>query len=247
MSEFVYKDYLPANARVIVDYKAHEKVRFSYPISWSYKKAVWRRAYLTITSFWYALHITMFNNLFIPFLIFISLRLIFFPFELVTRASNVSYNFMFFFKYIILFYLLPLVFYMLGISAIATYYLSRNKERLSYWVPKIGYWTQCLMGSVKEKIFKVEDIDNNKLILHNFGNVYLDYKCSGDFSKYLTKVEVMEIPFNYLKEKWFFSYLSILKLFIKNRNKKEKNDFEFRAVFYFSQKPEKGDMKLLFV
>lgn len=53
MDNFVYKDYIPANARILIDYKAKEKVRFSYPRKWTYWKAVRELAYPIIFFSWF--------------------------------------------------------------------------------------------------------------------------------------------------------------------------------------------------
>ena len=44
MADFTYKDYIPANARVLVDYTKppQDRVKFSYPERMSYKKALWK-------------------------------------------------------------------------------------------------------------------------------------------------------------------------------------------------------------
>jgi hypothetical protein len=52
----VYHDYIPANARIVIDYKAHEKVKFSYPVEWTFWKAVWKRGVIVYINFWAGLH-----------------------------------------------------------------------------------------------------------------------------------------------------------------------------------------------
>ena len=94
MTEFIYKDYLPLNARVIVNYKSHERVKFSYPLKMSYWEAVWKNAYQTILSFWIHFNVLTIFYFFIyiitPFWI---LRSIFSP---ITIKATESYamNFM---------------------------------------------------------------------------------------------------------------------------------------------------------
>lgn len=231
MTEFVYKDYLPANARVVIDYTAHEKVKFSYPIDWSYWKAVWRRAYPTIACFWLNLHVTVifYAALYIGFP-FLLIRAIFFPY-ITIETTTIYHDF--------IHNVLPLIitiFYVMGIPAIVTLILARDKEKLAKWMPKIGYWAICLRGAKKEAIFKPENVKDKKAILSTFSNVYLNYKCTGDFNKYLEKVEILEIPFTYIRRRFFFPLLK----------KKEKNDFDFRAVFYFSDEIKEGEMYIEF-
>lgn len=240
MSEFVYKDYLPANARIVIDYKAKERVKFSYPRRWTYKKAVWKMGYITVFSFWANFHVILIFYLtlylILPTLIIIS---IFFPFEQVseipTHTEILIFNFITVLKSLI--FAGGFLLYIFGIPALATLYLSRDKERLSNWVPKIGYWTACWSLRNKEMTFKPKDIIDNKVIIPNFSNIFLNYECSGDFNKYLEKVEILELPFKYKIRRFWMPFL------IKKR---EKNDYEFRAVFYFSNKIKKGSMKVDF-
>ena len=229
MNEFVYKDYLPANARVIINYKAKEKVKFSYPRKWTYWKAVWKCAYPTIASFWAKIHT-------IPAFYF-ALYFIF-PYVIISAIYYFLNNIPISKENITLIIILPgMLLYFFAIPVIFTFFLALNKERLSNMMPKFGYWVSSLNFSKKEIIFTKKDIINNKAIIPEFSNVFLDYKCFGDFDKYIKKIEILEIPFNY-------KHRSILFPFLK---KKEKNDFSFRAVFYFSNKPTNGKMIVNFI
>ena len=235
MSEFVYKDYLPLNARVIVDYTKEQKVAFSYPIKWSYQKAVWKMAYPTVVSWWSSLHILPFVYI-LPFIFvvglpFILIRMIFFPYS---TTSTTTRHFDFFHLG------LPGsigFFYLLGIPAIITFILSRDKEKLSKYIPKMGYFVAKTLSSTKEIIVEPNKIHEDKFIIPAFKNIFLNYKCTKDFNKYLKKIEVLEIPFNFKIRRFFLPFLK----------KKERNSFVFRAVFYFSQQPQEGNMEIEFI
>lgn len=243
MSEKVYKDYLPANARIVVDYNSKEKVKFSYPNEWTYRKAVWQRGYPTIACFWMSIHV-------IPllyFLIYVGLPLvtcyIFYLFFTADLTTTTTYTYTYNYIGEILKQIAAMLgiyaivfFYFFGIPAFITYYLSRDKEKLAEWVPKCGYWTAKVMGVIKEWTYTTEDVNNNKIVLSSFSNVYLNYQSTKDFAKYLQKIEIIEIPFNYIKRRFFMPF----------RKKKEYNEFVFRAVFFFSQKPIKGELKIEF-
>jgi hypothetical protein len=108
---------------------------------------------------------------------------------------------------------------------------------MSKWFPKLGYWSAKIITGTKEKIFTKEDISENKVIIPSFSNVFLDYKTSGDFNKFLQKIEILEMPFDYKTRRFWLPFLS----------KKEKNDYKFRAVFYFSQKPMEGSLNVEFI
>ena len=237
MSEFVYKDYLPANARVIVDYKKEQKVAFSYPIKWSYRKAVWARAYPVVTSWWVGIHIIPLMYacllLFPIAILYLLIKSIFYPYSrTITTTTTSTFNFVTSFLPIII-----VAFYVFGVPAIITLILSKDKERISKWIPKMGYWTANYITGSKEITFKSKDIIKNKIIIPSFGNIFLNYKCKGEFNKYLEKVEVMEIPFNYKHRRFLLPFLK----------KKEKNDYDFRAVFYFLNKPKNGNMCVEFI
>lgn len=234
MSEFVYKDYLPANARVIVDYTAKEKVKFSYPIDWSYRKAVWKRGFPTIFSFWIILHTFWAFYLGLYTLPLLALYIILFPISFIVPATEATIAYINFQTMLLPRLLIAL--WIVGVPALITLFLSRDKEKLSYWLPKMGYWASNLLNGTKETIFEPKDITNNKAIIPSFSNIYLNYKTSGKFNDYLEKVEIMEIPFSYKRR----------RLFTPWKKKKTKNDYEFRAVFYFTKKPTYGNMEVEF-
>jgi len=126
--------------------------------------------------------------------------------------------------------------YLIGIPILITYYLAKDKEKLSKWVPKLGYWSVKIVGAIKETTYTSKDVFENKVVLPTFGNVVLDWKPSGDFQKYLEKIEIMEIPFNYKMRRFLLPFIT----------KKSYNEFVFRAVFFFSETPKEGDMKVVF-
>lgn len=227
MGKFVFKDYIPANARVIAEYDKDIKVLFSYPIEWSYQKAVWKRAYPTIINFWIYLHLipTIYLLIFI-LLPFLTICLIAFP----TTIYHEAYTD--YLDYKVLMYFIVPISYFCGIPAIATLILSFNKEKMSELLPKIGYWTAKMSLCICKKVFTKDDIIKNKCIIPSFSNVYLYYKTSKDFNKYLKKIEILEIPFEYEKR----SFWNPFKL------KTEKNDYDFRTVFYFTKKPQNGEL-----
>jgi len=239
----LYKDYLPANARVIVDYTAEEKVKFSYPQEWTYWKAVTKMALPTVISFWLVLHLAIIAKpLIILSVFFLILSITIFPIYLLfnpitmiqpaVEAQTFVYDFWSFFPYFLV------VIYFFGLPIMLTYLTALNKQWLSTIVPKFGYWTARLNGMWNEKRFLPEDISENKAIIPAFSNVYLIYEATKDFEKYLTKIEVMELPFVYMTNNFFYPF--------KRKKKEEKNDMIFSAVFYFSKKPKTGVLKTQF-
>ena len=233
MSEFVYKDYLPANARVIVDYTRKNKVGFSYPLEWTYWKAVWKRGFQTVATFWSSLHICFFIYLMPLFVIALVGGLIFLiihPIDLISEASVISSNW-------IVYPILGAIFWVIGIPALITFWLALDKERMAKWFPKLGYFAGIMVEGTLVTQFTKDNISDNKAIIPSFNNVFLNYKAHKDFNKYLEKVEILEIPFHFKIRRFWLPFLS----------KKEKNDYDFRAVFYFSQKPMEGSLDVEFI
>lgn len=231
MNEFEYKDYTPANARVIVNYDKGQDVKFSYPIEWTYWKAVWRRAFPTVIGFWSAIHYVFLFYIAMFTALGIAIYVSFFP---VTTFIEAHYSTMNIYSFLPL---LLVLFYLIGIPFIATIILAMDKERLSKYVPVLGYLANKLAGGIKKVNFKAKDVNDNKVVIPCFSNVYLEYKCTGDFNKYLSKVEILEIPFIYMRR----SRLNPFKM------KEERNDHIFRAVFYFSNNIKEGDMSVEFI
>ena len=234
----VYHDYIPANARIIIDYDAKEKVQFSYPVEWTYKKAVWQRAYGTVIGFWAMLHyialypfLVAFPGIFIGFFLAI-LPHINFAVDLSekTAVSIMSLCGILGIEFVFIAELFIIPFFI-------TFFLSRDKERLARWIPKMGYWSCKYLGKLKETEFTPEHINEKTCVLSAFSNVYLDWKPTDDFTKYLTKIEILEIPFSFKKR----------RLWCPLVEKKIYNEWFFRAVFHFSEQPKTGSMLVEFI
>ena len=80
-----------------------------------------------------------------------------------------------------------------------------------------------------EKEFTIKDVKNNQVEIPLFRNMSLDYDATEDFSKYLTNFKIVEHPFTYGTSK-----------------KRTRNEFMWKAVWYFKQKPINGRIKVRF-
>jgi hypothetical protein len=93
------------------------------------------------------------------------------------------------------------------------------------------------MSSVRMYYKKFESVGESKVLeVPLFHNVRLDYHAHGEFSDYLTKVEIKNHDFDMMK--W-------------DRKKKipkkiEKNFVLFSCKFYFSEIPKTGDLEVWF-
>jgi len=247
MSEHIYKDYIPANARVVVDYTKpkEQRVSFSYPTSWDYKKAVWKMAFPTITNFWIILHIRL---IILSSVIAIPLYALYqFATGKLTLASTisnspppspVSINILFF---KVISALIFAIFYFYGIPALFNYFISKDKKKLADVVPKAGYYTALMTGQLKKQTYTSNDLtEDNKIVIPQFNNVFLDFDCSGDFEKYLARIEIMEYPFTFKR-----IHLGLIT-FKKRESKQQNNEWFFRAVFHFSHKPVEGELNVIY-
>jgi len=230
MSEFTYKDYLPLNARIIIDYnqKKGEKVKFSFPNEMGYKKAVWHRAFPTVMSLCFVI---FFLYLLLPIVILDVVSSVIMDFLSVKMSTNIYSTF--FIDNISGFLILMFLIF----PAVLTFYLSRDREKLSKWIPKFGYWTGYLVGYLCQKEFTDKDVCENKVVIPVFQNVTLRWFPNEDFNRYLEKIEILELPFSF-KKKPFLMF---------GKWREIKNEYIFRAVFYFSQTPEKGSMLVEFI
>lgn len=98
----------------------------------------------------------------------------------------------------------------------------------SKWFPKIGAIVGRLAGEpIKANIISDNVIDN-KFIIPHFNNCFLNYKCYGDFNKYIKSIEIKE---NYIE-----------KIIEKKKMKWRCTNWE--AIFVFKQKPITGFMQI---
>ncbi len=115
--------------------------------------------------------------------------------------------------------------------------------------PKINAWIVKSYSESKQVTFHNTDIVDNKAIIPVFDNIFMNYKCYGEFGRHLRKVEILELPFNFILQDgaMIFGERYLRGLIRKNKRIKERNDVLFRAVFYFDQVPTSGRMDVMFI
>lgn len=86
----------------------------------------------------------------------------------------------------------------------------------------------------KYRKFFSKDVLDSVVIIPKFNNIELDYKTTGDFNKYLTKIKIREYHEG--------------KINIKTgKIRKEKmDDLTWYAIFYFKNKPKKGYLEVIY-
>lgn len=250
-----WHEYLPANARVVVDYNKppQEKVKFTYPKEWTWKGATEHIIFPTMFAWWMIIGI-------FEIFVLVATTIGFYIGILITQPffRTVLYYAMFPPKVIkpsAGHNLIPIINHIpitvAGIASampmtifcitfllmpfICTWYFYKHKEEVGKFFPKINYsMHQLLSLGHDRKIIeaKPEDIVDNIFVIPRFSNVYLDYVVKGDFARYLQRIEVMEYPYNYTYEK---------------SQRKVINQYVWRTVFRFERKPETGSLKVIYV
>lgn len=109
-----------------------------------------------------------------------------------------------------------------------------KSEKLMKKIPNINLWVEKLMGR-GNYYKKVTKLDKPFFEIQVFDNVFLDYNSTGDFRKYLEKLEIIEHDMFYEKESLF-----------KKKKKVKQTDF-WSAKFYFKKTPTKGFMELRWI
>ena len=231
MPDFTYKDYKPANARVLVDYTKppQDRVKFGYPERMSYKKALWR--------FGYSSFVRLVSTVLVLLAIYLTEFIVVFTItnnliKFMENPSSISAAHSTTPPPIGPLLVIGLgVFIFYGIPILLTWYYGRDKEKLSSMLPKMNYQTSLIWQLFRKRYMRIapKDIQGNKFILPHYSNVFLDYNAVGQMSAKLKKVQVLEYPYNY---------------YIKKPNgklsKKKVNHFDFMAIFEFKSKPKNG-------
>ncbi len=110
-----------------------------------------------------------------------------------------------------------------------------KKKWYQKWLPKANAEGVLFKKRSKQyRIFKPKDLLENVLVIPSFSNVELDYKTTGDFSKYLQKIKIREHRNQSINIK-------------SKKVKKEKmNKFKWYAIFYFKEQPKTGQMEVTY-
>lgn len=121
----------------------------------------------------------------------------------------------------------------LFVPFLLTFIVSQNKKFLCEYYPKSQYYLTriCHCWRIPSIAFRQAD---TILELPTFSNVILEYEASGDFSKYLKRLEIRRIPFN--------DKMSL-------RTKIERNflNRSWRARFYFSHTCNTGNLNIKYI
>lgn len=111
-------------------------------------------------------------------------------------------------------------------------------------MPMLGLWSTTVFGKIKVNKFIPEDVSYKELKIHKFSNILMDYKATGDFSKYLKRVEVKDISFCNFQTEVYIAFKHVRN--IKNKKNKRQNRY-FSARFVFSKTPKKGSLTVKYI
>lgn len=204
----------PNNARITIDYSKEipdERVKFDYVgTSSNYKVCL-----EFFRGYYFAFH------LYLPFVVLCFSIVYAYKFSLLD-GNPISKI------YVVL--CLPLLILGFCLPNVIAFIFSRNKRLLKLmprlWASQARYFFHT---------FKPEEVKENKVEIPLFRNVLLDYKATEEFSKYLTKVEVIEHEFDYMYKATIFS-----------KKFRRRNEYLWKAIFYFSDTPKTGELKTRF-
>ena len=207
-----YADSLPINARITVDYtKLNNNVEFEYPIeNRNFKKWVLKFIFPSIFLVW--IFIAGFS--WISYLILTNINNIV-NIEIPETAVILSELLL----SLSLFSLACIVVF--GIPLLISFYIGYNYDEFKYWFPKFNAFMARFLNPNHYHTFMVDELKEPIFEIPLFKNVILTYEASGDFSKYLQRIEIREHDFQY---------------------KGEKTQWLWKAKFIFSEIPKSGKL-----
>ena len=219
-----YSDRVPLNARITINYDlAKPKVTFDYPVEKSRNK--WIASFICPVVF-------VFYNFFIFFPSYLIYTIIQ---EVRNGCPNLSYATgtpiewsevllslysatKIFFTFFFLCFVIPII---------ASYVIGYNYEHFKIVFPKFQFFVSLLLGGKKKcHTFNVESLTEPVFEIPLFKNVVLSYELEGEFAGKINRVEIREHDFQYggEKEQWLW-----------------------RATFYFNGIPRSGHLKGKFI
>jgi hypothetical protein len=199
----VFKDSVPFNARITVDYVSGS-VKFDYP---NKDMSNWRKYYI-ITS---CLYSPMFLIGVVPTIALLLIILTFIRF-FIYPSLNLPTTFL----------------YVLLSPFIMSLVIINDYNKYSATLPKLPALVKKLSGDYY--VADISTMNGTILEIPSFRNILLDYEASGDFSRFLDKVEIREHPVRVVRG-----------------GRSKVNDVWWKAVFTFSQQPMNGSIKIVLV
>lgn len=213
-----YIGELPLNARISIDYKDNS-YKVEYP-----EKTKFLNIFFTVFSFYLAMYLKYFvvwiALLVLIGVIFFSIKEIKIDFQIVESQlkslSEMAY------------YLIMGIVYAIFPPMIYTQYMFIKKGLLGKKHPRHTVNELIKTEGYNEKIFT--ELDDKKLIIPHFENMYIKYWITKDFKKYLRKVNIKD-----LRADWIY------------KNEKKDTDPMWYVEFIFSKIPKKGYLRVMWI
>ena len=225
-----YQARNPSNARITIDYENKKNpVKFSYPN----KKSEYKIILGCIRAIWWKTFFVIGMPLIFLFLIFFTNQLVVIDSPEVLSNSTTTINInagnsdlignltlKLFLSYLIMAFFPPYL-----IAKI----LSKNEKFIAI-MPKFSKFVMTFpSGNYYTKTIK--KINSKEFKLEYFGNIFLDYEATGEFSKYLKEIKIYECDYDVVYVKGLF-----------RKRRVERQDSLWKAKFIFKEIPKKGQL-----
>jgi hypothetical protein len=195
-----------ANARITIDYK-NKKVKYQYVEKLStYKQIAANLDHLFI----------------LPWTAFFAYYFIKTAVKSVYIDATPHMKAVFFFTFVFLY-----IFYRYGVSYLQAY--------IVFKCDKFRTWAVKFNSSFNTKQFmEFKNINSREAVIPWFRNIFLKWKATEDYAKYLERIEIKEVPYLLRKE------------FHHGKRYMLPNKSKFYAKFFFSKVPKKGSLQVTF-
>lgn len=213
-----YQSLNPSNSRIVIYHKDKQNVKFEYPI----KLNAFRVCFFTFLQPWIII------NVIITIIVLIVSIII----NSTTKGYFFYSSYSEFFSVVYLAYLICLE--LLFIPLFTAVLFSTNPKLLRF-MPEISKRLHMITSN-HYYYRKIERINNKIFEIPIFDNIFLDYRATGEFSKYLFKVEIREHDLRMIKMRYFSTK-------IKDEGSQDRLWY---AQFHFEKIPRYGYLEVWF-
>lgn len=223
----VFKESVPANARITIDYKKKD-VKFDY-----------LRRYSGWDKFAFILSIVMGTYMLLIALIAVPIMLFIAGISaltsLTTSVATTSLTATVVTLEII--HTISIMVLVFGVPILISLMIYFNSEKYSHWLPIIArFISEKIFGTKKVIIFR--KIKTKIVKIPIFKNVMLDYKATKDYAKYLSNVKIRE---------YGIDIMSVSRFGKRKMEKIRPAESWWNAIFEFTQVPKKGKLEVYFI
>jgi len=224
----VYQQSNPSDCRIFIDFKNKKKpVTFQYPSKESSFSIVFHMI------------VGIFVQLLILFVILNFPIIMAWSFLEPIEARMETYDNSLYLISIMLMIFSEIGYILVALPILATL-IFISKDNWMKQMPRIQMKMSMLYGGSISTI-RVKKLNSKIYELPIFDNVFLEYKTTKDFARYLEKIEVTEHDF------WIVKQPSFWKSFLGKKQSKRKQTDYWKARFFFKEIPKGGYLKIDFI